>query len=59
MYVGGVLHDDHVLALQAADAEVSAGLRGVGEQSLLEFGIVLLLRVAAFSQAGNARYLPR
>src|SRR5437764_352271 len=39
MYVGGVLHDDHVLALQAADAEVSAGLRGVGEQSLLECGI--------------------
>ena len=35
----GVLDDDHVLALRAADAELGAGRRGVLEQALLELGI--------------------
>jgi hypothetical protein len=40
VHVGRILHHDHVLALQAADAELGAGLRGVGEQPLLELGVL-------------------
>ena len=39
MHIGRVLHDDHIFALEAADAELLAGRRGVSQQPLLERGV--------------------
>lgn len=47
-----VLDDDHVLALQTADAQLRAGCGGVGEQALAELGVEPGARRDASAEVG-------